>query len=334
MQSGIHSVSTMTPLRVSLMGGGSDFPEHYSRHGGAVVSMAIQQFTYVTVKRHSELFGERYRVSYSETEHCDRRDDIRNDICRAALELLGIDEPLHISTSSDLPAQSGLGSSSSFAVGLLLALHTMHGRRVPSAQLAREACQVELEILRRPMGIQDQFAAALGGMNALYIERDGTVKVESIGPSPGRDAILNSLKMVWTGRQRKAESVLAEQQANTHAREREICELQQMAGELRSLIARSDFPVEEFGNLLTTSWEVKRSLAGGVSDESIDALVQRLLNAGVLGAKVLGAGGGGFVLIACHQPLAPALLSVLDGETVLPVRVENHGARVMSTVVI
>lgn len=332
MQHGIHSVSTMTPLRVSLMGGGSDFPEHYLRHGGAVVSMSIQQFTYVTVKRHSELFGERYRISYSETEHCDQREDIRNDICRASLELLGIDEPLHISTSADIPAQSGLGSSSSFAVGLLLALHTLQGRRVPSAQLAREACQVELEILRRPMGIQDQYAAALGGMNVLYFDRDGCVRIESLPPTGAREEALESLRMVWTGRQRQAESVLAEQQSNTRARSTEIGQLREMAIQLREGLLRDRLDFREFAQLITHSWKLKRGLASGVSDHEIDALVQELLESGALGAKVLGAGGGGFILTTSWPEDAPRLDQVLEKHVVVPIKLENHGARVMAQV--
>lgn len=332
MQSGIHSVSTMTPLRVSLMGGGSDFPEHYLRHGGAVVSMAIQQFTYVTVKRHSELFGERYRVSYSETEHCDQRAAIRNDICRASLELLGIDEPLHISTSSDIPAQSGLGSSSSFAVGLLLALHTLQGRRVPSAQLASEACRVELEILRRPMGVQDQYAAALGGMNMLYFDRDGSVRVESLPPTGAREEALASLRMVWTGRQRQAESVLAEQQSNTQALSTEIGQLQEMAIQLREVLLRESLDFSQFAQMMTDSWNLKRGLASGISDHEIDGLVQELLGSGALGAKVLGAGGGGFVLTTSRPEGFFRLDQVLAKHVVVPIRLENHGARVMAQV--
>lgn len=332
MQSGIHSVSTMTPLRVSLMGGGSDFPEHYLRHGGAVVSMAIQQFTYVTVKRHSELFGERYRISYSETEHCDRREDIRNDICRACLELLDVNDALHISTSADLPAQSGLGSSSSFAVGLLLALHTMKGRRVSTAQLAREACEVELGILRRPMGVQDQYAAAIGGMNAFYFKRDGSVQIESIPTNDARDRILTSLSMVWTGRQREAESVLSEQRHNAPSMAQEIVALQQMAIELRDLLVTDQLSVQDFASMLTQSWQLKRRLARGVSDAEIDNLVAALMDAGGLGAKVLGAGGGGFVLVASELNEWTPSTGRQSGLVVLPVAVENQGARVTSLV--
>ena len=332
MSNDVHAVSTMTPLRVSLMGGGSDFPEHYLQNGGAVVSLAIQQFTYVTVKRHSQLFGERYRISYSETEHCDRRDDIRNDICRACLELLDIDEPLHIATSSDLPAQSGLGSSSSFAVGLLLALHTMQGRRVSTAQLAMEACRVELELLSRPMGIQDQYAAALGGMNALYFRSDGSVRIESLAQTAARDLALSSMKMVWTGRQRKAESVLAEQQRNTRDRMKEIGELHDMALKLRDMLVSDRLDTSSLATMLTRSWLLKRNLAEGVSDQDIDALVDDLLAAGAIGAKVLGAGGGGFVLIVGDPDGSPRLNELLATSVVLPVRLENHGARVISAV--
>jgi galactokinase/mevalonate kinase-like predicted kinase len=168
----------MTPLRVSFMGGGTDFPRYYSDHGGIVVSAGIQAHVYVTVMKYSPMFGERYRISYSETERRADRNSIENGIVRGCLELLNIDEPLHISTSADVPAMSGLGSSSSFAVGLLLALHAMHGEDMSAAALAEEACQVELEVLGKPIGKQDQYIAAYGGLSGFHFRADGRVEVD------------------------------------------------------------------------------------------------------------------------------------------------------------
>ena len=158
-------VTTITPQRISFAGGGTDFPDFYLKNGGAVVSATIDKFVYVTVKRHSELFREKYRLSYSQTEHVDEIDSIENDIARECLRFLNVDPPLFISTTSDLPVSSGLGSSSSFAVGLLLALHNLRGESVTAGQLAEEACHIEIEVLGKPIGKQDQYAAAFGGLN-------------------------------------------------------------------------------------------------------------------------------------------------------------------------
>jgi D-glycero-alpha-D-manno-heptose-7-phosphate kinase len=332
MLGNMHSVSTLAPLRVSLLGGGTDFPEYFREKSGIVVSIAIPKYTFVTVKRHSDLFGERFRVSYSETEHTDQRSSIKNDICRACLEYLQVDEPLNISTSADLPAQSGLGSSSSFAVALLLALHTMKGERITTAQLAREACDVELNLLRRPMGIQDQYAAALGGMNALYFERHGAPRIEPLGPSKSRDSLISSLEMIWTGRQRAAESVLTEQQRNTSDRYSELDGIRNLARQLRDGLVMGDMSVEAFAQMLSRSWELKKSLASGVSDTHVDQLVMNALQAGALGAKLLGAGGGGFVLVVCPESRPPSLSQFLMESRSIPVSIENLGARVIAEV--
>jgi D-glycero-alpha-D-manno-heptose-7-phosphate kinase len=166
-----QSCLTIAPLRVSFVGGGSDFPNYYLKNGGAVVSTAISKYVYVHVKRHDPLFQERYRISYSEVEHTQSRESIKNRIVKSSLELLEIDEPLQISTSADLPAASGLGSSSSFAVALLLALHSLKGESVSPLQLSEEACNVEIEMLKSPIGKQDQYASAFGGMNFIEFNR-------------------------------------------------------------------------------------------------------------------------------------------------------------------
>ena len=170
-----RAVTTITPQRLSFAGGGTDLPDFYEQHGGAVVSSTIDKYLYVTVKRHSPLFNEVYRLSYSKTEHVDHLEDIENDIARECLKLVHVEPPLFIATAADLPAQSGLGSSSSFAVGLLYALHTMRGEEVSAGQLAEEACHVEIGLLKRPIGKQDQYAAAFGGLNYMSFQRDGRV---------------------------------------------------------------------------------------------------------------------------------------------------------------
>ena len=208
-------VTTITPQRLSFAGGGTDFADFYLHHGGAVVSATIDKFVYVTVKRHSELFDEKYRLSYSLTEHVDDLDLIKNDIARECLRFLNVDPPLFISTTSDLPVSSGLGSSSSFAVGLLLALHCLRGEEVTAGQLAEEACHIEIDVLGKPIGKQDQYAAAFGGLNFYEFMKDGRVRVESLwNRVTDLQELFDSGTLYWTGVQRRAEDVLGEQQKN------------------------------------------------------------------------------------------------------------------------
>src|SRR3989338_8599158 len=206
-----HAVTTITPQRLSFVGGGTDLPDFYRKHGGAVVSTTIDKYIYVTVKRHSRLFNEAYRLSYSKTEHVDSLDEIENDVARECLRLVHVAPPLFIATASDLPASSGLGSSSSFAVGLLYALHALRGEDVSVGQLAEEASHVEIKMLGHPIGKQDQYAAAFGGLNYITFNSNGRVHLDPLWlPNGGADALFSNSMLFWTGMQREAEGILQE----------------------------------------------------------------------------------------------------------------------------
>ena len=207
-----RTVTTITPQRISFVGGGTDLPSFYTKHGGAVISSAINQYVYVTVKQHSPLFNEAYRLSYSKTEHVNALDDIENSIARECLRLVNVEPPLYVATAADLPASSGLGSSSSFAVGLLNALHLLKGERVSPAQLAEEACEIEINILGNPIGKQDQYAAAFGGLNHIIFNKNGRVEIDHLVLHNNiiNEIFENSL-LIWTGIQRDAASILSKQ---------------------------------------------------------------------------------------------------------------------------
>lgn len=322
----------MTPLRVSFMGGGTDFPRYYHDHGGMVVSAGIQAHVYVTVMRHSPMFGERYRISYSETERRQTRDSIENGIVRGCLELLKIDEPLHISTSADVPAMSGLGSSSSFAVGLLLALHAMHGEDMSAAALAEEACQVELEVLGKPIGVQDQYAAAFGGLNAFHFQPSGRVMVEPISQQAlGRD-ITDGLFLVWTEMQRKAEKILADQDQRTAVNIAQLDAMKKLANELLIDLHDLSLTLPRLAELLSEGWAMKRGLSDSISNTEIEAFWHELLDAGAIGGKLLGAGGGGFMLAAVPEQNRDRFLSRMADRNPLPLQVDPLGARILNRV--
>lgn len=330
--SSFHSVTTMTPLRVSFLGGGTDFPEFHRVDEGLVVSMAIQQFIYVTVKRHSPLFGERYRISYSETEHVNAVDEIRNEIVRACIELIGIEEPLFVATASDLPAQSGLGSSSSFAVGLLHALHLMTGEPVSAGQLAEEACEVEIGLLGKPIGKQDQYAAAFGGLNSFRFHTDGRVSIDPITLDRPTLAVLDELVLLWTGMQRKAESILHEQNERTTQNHDALRALVGLSIEFKAQLISGEMTLKQFADLLTRSWHLKRGLASNVTSGELDDVFDTCLQAGALGGKLLGAGGGGFLLMCVPAQDREAFLRRVGSLVAVPVRLQSQGSRVLSTV--
>jgi D-glycero-alpha-D-manno-heptose-7-phosphate kinase len=328
-----RAVTTITPQRLSFAGGGTDLPDFYRLHGGAVVSSAIDKYIYVTVKRHSPLFNENYRLSYSKTEHVNRLDDIENDIARECLKLVDVDPPLFMATASDLPAASGLGSSSSFAVGLLYALHALRGEDVSAGQLAEEACHIEIDALRHPIGKQDQYAAAFGGLNYITFQADGRVHLDSVWvPGNGAGRLFKHVMLFWTGMQREAGHVLSEQRDNIGRTSATLLEMRDMAAACRDLLLARPDDAAALGALLDSGWRAKRSLASTITTSDIDACYDHALQGGALGGKIAGAGGGGFLFLIVPPDRHDAVRAALPGMVDVPVSYEPRGARLLSVV--
>lgn len=322
-------IVTRTPLRVSFAGGGTDLKEFYERQDGAVLSVTIDKYVYVTVRPHGKLFHDKFRLNYSETELAANIDAIRNDIIRECLRLMEIDSALYISVVSDVPASSGLGSSSSFAVGLLNALHTYKGERVSAIQLAQEACQVEIDILKHPIGKQDQYAAAFGGLNFFSFAPGGGVTIEPQRfPKGGSSALFRCLMMFWTGITRDANSVLVEQKQNTDSKLEELTKMRDHAIQLRTMLTGEFHPCD-LGRLLDETWQLKRGLASTVSNERIDEWYQRARAAGASGGKILGAGAGGFLLLVVEPPNRQAVREALADLSEIPTGYEAQGSSLL-----
>jgi D-glycero-alpha-D-manno-heptose-7-phosphate kinase len=322
-------VVTRTPLRISFAGGGTDLPGFYEQDYGAVLSTTIDKYLYVTVKPHGALFTERFRLNYSETEQASDLEQIRNHIARECLRLLRIEPPLYISTVADVPDFSGLGSSSSFAVGLLNALHVYRGERVSAGQLAEEACRVEAQILQRPIGKQDQYAAAFGGLNFFRFQPDGGVTIEPQRLAEGAlEGLFDHLLVFWTGIQRDAGSVLGEQQRNTPSKRDALQAMREHARQLQALM-RDGFDPLAFGGVLDATWRLKRQLASGITTGAIDAWYDRARAAGAVGGKICGAGGGGFLLLIVPRPRQDEVREELADMTELAIRYESQGSRVL-----
>src|SRR5262245_6518149 len=323
-------VLTRTPLRVSFAGGGTDLAAFYETEYGAVVSTAINKYIYVTVKKHGEIFNEPIRLNYSRSEQVNCIDEIQNNIARECLRFLKIDPPIYISTVGDLPASTGLGGSSSFAVGLLSALHAYRGEKVSAGQLAEEASYIEIDVLKEPIGKQDQYAAAFGGFNVFFFKRGGNVSVEPVRLSNGKlSALFAQMLMFWTGHQRDSSSVLTEQQRNTPSKMASLLKMRNQGLEIQQLLSNGHGDLETFGRILHEGWQLKRQLATTISTDQIDAWYRLAREAGALGGKLCGAGGGGFLLFLVPFDRQQSVRCALADLGEVSVEPEAHGSQIL-----
>jgi len=321
-------IITRTPFRVSFAGGGSDLPSFYTRQPGCVVSVAINRHIYVSVHRYFE--GEQFHLKYSRVEIANQVEEIRHPIVREAVRLTGVTGGIELTSTADVPAGTGLGSSSSFTVGTLHALYAYQGLFVSKERLAREASEIEIGRLKEPIGKQDQYAAAFGGLNFIRFHPDERVTVEPIILDRATiEHLQASLMMFYLGGTRSAGSILKEQSGNMN-QQRQYDSVARMAGlaeRLRALLWERK--CDEFGSILHRSWELKRSVASGISTERIDSLYDRALKAGALGGKLLGAGGCGFILLYCPRERQDAVRRELAELKPFPVRFDMEGSRVI-----
>jgi D-glycero-alpha-D-manno-heptose-7-phosphate kinase len=319
-------ILTRTPFRISFAGGGSDLEACYSRQPGAVLCTSINKYMYIAAKEH---FGSTFRVSYSRTEFSETIEGIEHPIVRECLRTLGAATPLEIVSMADLPASSGMGSSSSFTVGLLHALHALRGELVTPERLAEEACRIEIEKLGEPIGKQDQYIAAYGGLQFIRFNQDGGVFVEPVicRKETYRD-LGKRLLIFYTGVTRNARDVLSKQRDNTEERLDVLRKLCDIAFRMRSVLTEGR-ELDEFGRLLHESWVAKKSMEDSITSPTIDEAYERGLRAGALGGKLLGAGHGGFLLFYCEPPLQPDLRGRMADLIEVPFSLEPEGSKVV-----
>lgn len=324
-------ITSRTPLRASFLGGGSDMASFYDIAGpGKVVSCGLNQYLYVTVKKLSKIYNERYRISYSQTEVRNKRSEIENNIIRACLEFMEIDEPLYISTISDIPAASGLGSSSALAVGLLNVLFRYKGVRVSKARLAECACKVEIDVLGQPIGKQDQYACAFGGLNFFEFQKGGDVLV--MAPyleSDVYDNIRNSFSLFWTGLTRNVETVLHEQDKKFKSGGiEEVAAVRDMVDEFVTGL-QAGREAAYLAGLIDNSWKLKKKFSSNVANPRIDELYENALKAGAYGGKIAGGGGGGFLLLGHPEGARESITRECGFEYSIPIDVDQHGTELI-----
>lgn len=322
-------IISRTPLRVSFVGGGSDLAAYYRHEPGAVVSTGIDRYIYITV---NAKFDHQIRASYSVTEIVDSVDELKHELIRESLGLVGLARGVEITSISDIPSQgTGLGSSSTYTVGLLNALHAYTGRFAGAERLAHEACTIEIERCGAPIGKQDQYIAAYGGLQFIQFNPDETVYVDPIICRPQtRQRLQQRLLMLYTGTTRQTGAILREQQANTERDQARRLSLRQMvalAHDLRTALVRDD--LDAFGEVLHEGWVRKRELAAGISSALIDGWYERARAAGALGGKILGAGGGGFLLLYAPEERLDGICAALPELRPVRVRFEPQGSKII-----
>lgn len=315
-----------TPLRISLLGGGTDFPSFFLEEGGCVLSSAIDKYIFVTIK---ERFDSKLRIGYTQTEMVDTVDEIHHELIREALRLTGIDRGVEITTMGDIPSEgSGLGSSSTVTVGALHAMYSYLGELVSAERLAREACSIEIDILRKPIGIQDQYIAAYGGLRFFEFSTSGEVRSELVSVSPEAKRALNqNFMLFFTGVSRQSSSILQEQSSNMKNRLDELREIKEMAHQARQELIKGN--IDALGLLIHQAWEVKKRLANSISNSQINEVYEAARRSGALGGKLAGAGGGGFLLLYVPYECQEKVRSALHGLQELPFRLEADGSKVI-----
>ncbi len=318
-------IITQTPLRISFFGGGTDFEDYYVQQGGCVLSSAIDKYIFVLIK---DRFDDQIRVGYTKTELVDTVDEVRHDLVREALRITGIKKGVEINTVGDIPeAGSGLGSSSTVTVGLLNAMYTYLRTPKERETLARQACEIEIERLGRPIGRQDQYIAAYGGLRFIRFSESG-ISVEEVALSDSQRRLLNQcLLLFYTNRTRQAATILAEQKRNINGHLAVLGKMQEMAEQGREYLLRGAF--DDFGALLHEAWVLKKRLATRITNPEIDEMYETALRAGAFGGKITGAGGGGFLLLYCPRDKQAALREALKGYRELPFHLERDGTKVI-----
>ncbi len=319
-------IIVQTPLRVSFFGGGTDFASYYLNEGGCVLSATIDKYIFVTIKKR---FDKKLRVGWTKTELVNNIDQIKHNLIREAFRQTGIREQVEISTMADIPTDgSGLGSSSAVTVGALHAMHTLNGNLISEEQLAREACDIEIGTLNQPIGIQDQYIAAYGGLRFLEFSTDGCVTTQKVSlPEPLQKKLNENTMLFFTGMTRKSETILAEQKENIKDKLAVLGKMKQIAYTARDALIAGD--VDAIGDFLHESWALKKQLASQISNAVLDEIMDVALSAGATGGKISGAGGGGFLLLYCpiaRQEQVRAKLSKLQE---LSFKVESDGSKVI-----
>ncbi|MEW6058134.1 MAG: GHMP kinase [Bdellovibrionota bacterium] len=318
-----------SPLRISFAGGGTDIPDYYRQGSGAVCSMAINKYVYVTINNLATYFPHRFRISYSQTELTQDATSVKHPIVREALKAMNFNGGIDINVMADIPAGTGMGSSSAFTVSLLHALHAYRNELVAKEHLAREASRLEIEVLKEPIGKQDQYAAAFGGINFYRFDANEQVSVEPIPMSlEQRQKLMSHLMMFYLGGNREASKILKDQSSNLQVNRADLDRMRDQALQVAQILSGAR-PLEELGTVLQEGWLLKKNLAKGITNSNVDSTMERALAAGAKGGKLLGAGGTGFLLFYVAPENHQAVRKALEGYAEVHFQVDDMGSTLL-----
>ena len=322
-------VISRTPFRISFFGGGTDYPAWYRKHGGSVLVTNINKYCYLTARFLPPFFGDKYRIAYSKIENCKRLDEILHPAVREIIRFLKIKEGLEIHHDGDLPARSGLGSSSAFTVGLLNALYALKGKMINKKQLAKESIHLEQNVLKETVGSQDQVSASYGGFNLISFHKDGKISVKPVTISSRRiEELQNHLMLFYTGIVRTASDVAKTFVPNIEQKEKQLFTMNEMVGQALNIL-NSKQDIRDFGKLLHGTWSLKRSLSSSVSNSIIDKMYLSALSKGATGGKIIGAGGGGFLLLFVPPPRQVKVRKEFNKLVHVPFKFEHEGSQII-----
>jgi D-glycero-alpha-D-manno-heptose-7-phosphate kinase len=322
-------IISRTPFRISFFGGGTDYPAWYCKNGGAVLAATINKYCYISCRHLPPFFEHRYRIVYSKMEDCQTIDSISHPSVRAVLSYLSINRGLEIHHDGDLPARSGMGSSSAFTVGLLHALYALNGQIIDKQRLCEESIHIEQELLKETVGSQDQVSAAYGGLNHIIFPSKGKITVKPVPLTSNRIEELNShLMLFYTGIKRTAAHVADSYVNDIEKKEKQLRKMMGFVEEgISILTSRQD--LKYFGNLLREAWQIKRTLSEKVTNPEVDYLYERALSAGALGGKLTGAGGGGFLLLFVSPGKQKKIRKLLNHLIYVPIKIEFSGSQII-----
>lgn len=323
-------IISRTPFRISFFGGGTDYPAWYRRHGGKVISTTIDKYCYISCRYLPPFFEHRHRIVYSLIENVKDIPEIKHPSARAVIQFMNIDKGLEIHHDGDLPARTGIGSSSSFTVGLLHSLYALKGIMPTKMQLAKESIHVEQNIIKETVGSQDQAAAAFGGFNLIEFKEDDEIKVNPVILTQDKlQNLQNHLMLYFTGLSRFASKIAQKQVEDIKKNKKELSTLYQMVDEALRILRSNTRGIREFGKLLDESWKLKKTLTEGITTPQIDEMYDAAMQAGASGGKLLGAGGGGFLLIFAEPNVQPKIRHKLKHLLEVPFKFENLGTQIV-----
>ncbi len=323
-------IISRTPFRISFFGGGTDYPVWYKEHGGAVLATSIDKYCYINLRHLPPFFDYNYRLVYSKSEQIQEISEIQHPSIRETLKFMDIDRGIEIHHDADLPARSGLGSSSSFTVGLLNAMYAIKGKMVTKRQLALDAIHVEQDLINENVGSQDQTSAAFGGFNKIEFGGEQKIQVQPITIGAKKTQNLQDhLMLFFTGFSRIASEIAGEQIKKTPDKTAELNRMLEMVDEAIGILNSSDSDIADFGRLLHESWMIKRSLTDKISTSQVDKIYETAMQAGALGGKLLGAGGGGFILFFVEPEFQPMVKERLKNLLYVPFKFDTLGSQII-----